>query len=580
MFPENNGSESPDDATAATRPPTANIATVDTTSSDTTPPQAECKNVGLGHAKKSGTPESVSGPRSRRTSSPINQSPLRRSSAKKTAILGNNSTPKVFNHAQIQEQATQLGPSEEDLLLVLMHRCRERGLESIKADAKTQKLELQVFELHAENIELLQERENLSLAQNRLQEEYQELRSSIDVFKARFKKVKNLGDHINHHFEMLREDSKEINKSIADLRDTGKEVQASIQEATTSVQKYEAELHGHKAKVATVELDVANKLKDASTKSAVEANIVKDLRRDKGRLEAHVLNLEHARQKHDLATTESHKGLSSELSKVTSRLDEIDTAVTVNHCLSEFVEQCSSIITPLQKELEAQRDRTGALIGDLNKTITKEGDSVRCAIRHLSNVEASAVLKQTSDDLKGHMNKKLSTLLHSQAEIARLEEQLKGSQSLVEQLRKDVDRSDSLVDSLRKDIETSSAVSGAQLEIYIEVEKQRDVLQEKCTSTKAELTVERQNARQKAAEAEAEVERLRKLADHVEFERQAIEKRLAESQEELTVLRKTNERILREVRLPQIVHPLLTLKSGRGCSERSQSRVPAESGDL
>jgi chromosome segregation ATPase len=448
----------------------------------------------------------------------------------------------VFNRGPVKGIENHVGPSEEDLLLVLMHRCRERGLDSRKSNAKIQRLELQVFELHAENIRLARDRETLSLAQTKLQEEHQELRTCLDEFKTRFKKVKNLGDHISRRFEELHIDRKEIDDSIAEIRETGKQAQNSLHDAAASFQKHEAKLHEYKANVATVKL-----------------NIIRDLQRNKGRLEAHILNLEHARQKMDLANIESSKDLNSTLSKVSSRLDNIDTATIMRGCLADFVEKCSTLNTSLQKELEDQRNATGAHFGSLDKTITKEGDSLRCAIQHFSTVAAPGILRQIADDLKNQITKEVSSSIQSQSVVSHLTEQLKGSQSQVEQLRKALDQSESLGDALRKDIETSSAASGAQLDKYVEMERQRDIFRDNYTSMKAEVTIERQSAKQKAADADAETQRLRKLADQVECQKQAVEKRLIELQDQVKTLQKTKDQVLSEVRLPQIMNAVANI---------------------
>ncbi len=444
-------------------------------------------------------------------------------------------------HLQMTPESTS--PSEEDLLYVLMHRCRERGEATQRSMTKIQTLEHRNFELHFQTQEISQERDAAIAAQNDAIERHSSLQTNLDGFRSRYRKLKDFARSTHEDLVLLRRSADEQKASIQGLRQLGDEVQTALRDAGTEVQVVRTSLDKQRQGLAVIHSEasrIVSESRHVSAELGVSSGRIKELTREKGRLEGHIVSLENAQQRATYAARNSNQDASTALAKVNQRLDGIEFAALQPPRPSSAAEQCLVLL----RSLHEGKEPTAKDFQKLAKSVTTLKTMVVNGVQSIGGDLRSLQVPKRAEDSEKLVEKlakfaadlQLSAphVQHSNAERIELKARLRGALDTIENLQKSVAQADSYVATFQKGMETVSSSFSAQQKRLVQLQNQSDQFQIRWNSkTSALATVERESADRTQSMSE-EIARLLELLSAQRFERAVVEEDLRLARQEPT----------------------------------------------
>ena len=190
-------------------------------------------------------------------------------------------TTSAPKHVQMKSESAP--PSEEDLLFVLMHRCRERGDATKRSMTKIKTLEHRNFELHKKTQEICQERDNAIAAQTEASEKYSSLQTSIESFKSKYSKLKDFARSTHQDLLLLRQSADAQKITFHDLKQIGDQVQTSLRDAGAGVKIVQTSLNKQKQRLAVVRFEadrIVSESTHTSAKLSANSGRIKELTQD------------------------------------------------------------------------------------------------------------------------------------------------------------------------------------------------------------------------------------------------------------------------------------------------------------
>ena len=442
-------------------------------------------------------------------------------------------------HAHMTLESTL--PSEEDLLYVLMHRCRERGEATQRSMTKIKTLEHRNFKLHKKAQEIYQERDNAIAAQTEASEKYSSLKASLEGFKSKYSKLKNFARTTHKDLLLLRQAADMQRASFQDLKQLGDHVRSSLRDAGSSVRIVQTSLDKQKQGLATIRSE-ADRIVSESTQAAANLSAgsgrITELMKEKNRLEEHVVSLENAQQRATQAARDSNRDVSTALVKVTQRLDGIEFAALQHPQPSNAAEQCLVLLQTLHQGKEpAAREfqELAKSVAALQDTVLEGVQSIGRDYRSLQTMKRGQDLGMVVEQLKRYVEGLQFSVLQvqqSNEERVALEARLEGAQEMIKELQKSVARVDSYAATFQMGMETISNTSNAHRERQTQLQSQIDQYQIRYTSRCSELATVKQELTDKCQAMEKEVDRLQALLSCETSKREDIEEKLRSAQSE------------------------------------------------
>lgn len=457
----------------------------------------------------------------------------------------------------VQMTSEPAPPSEEDLLFVLMHRCRERGDATKRSMAKIKTLEHRNFELHEKTQRICQERDDAIAAQTEANERYSSLQTSIESFKSKYSKLKNFARSTHQDLLLLRQSADVQKVTFHDLKQLGDQVQTSLRDADAGVQIVQTSLNKQKQGLAVIRFEadrIVSESTHTSAKLSASSGRIKELTKDKGRLEGHIVSLENAQQRATQAARDSNRDVSTALAKVTQRLDGIEVAALKPPESSDAAQQCLVLLQSLQQDKEPTAKEFQELaksVTVLKNTVARGVKSIGGDYQKLQMVQRAEQSGKVAEQLKEYVEGlQLSTseLQQSNEERVRLESRLKGARDMIEELQKSVARANSYVATFQLGMQTMSGTCNAQQERQTQLQTQTDQFQIRYTSKCSELATVKQELANKCEAMVKEVARLQGLWTAEESKRTALEEDLSTArQNNLEAVNENNQELRTKV---------------------------------
>jgi hypothetical protein len=437
-------------------------------------------------------------------------------------------------------------PSEEDLLLVLMHRSRQRGEAVDRLKAKIKTLEHRNFELHVETTSSRQELDDTLAAHTELKQRHTLLQTKLDEFTTRYCKLKAFARSAHQDFVTLRQDAEKQNASIRGLTQVGEEMQASMQDVRTGTQTAQSSLATHIRGLASVRSEtqkLVSSAKQLSVDLSSKTDRVMELQRDKGRLEGHILYLEHAKQRASQASRDSSQDVASALTKLESRVDEINCSTLLPPQIA--IEQCLALVLALHKKKEVsieEFEKLSKTVTALGTTVADGVETINASFQCTQNSNASSSHVQIVQELKECLKEMQLSAVHigqSHIDRARLEERLNASAAMIEQLRKSTTLAESHAATFRKGMDSSIGMSKLQQERLTQVQTQNQEYQIRWNTATSNLASMKRNLMNTEEEVGGEIAILYTLVRDEEHKRRV-------SEENAILLQQEHERVLEE----------------------------------
>ena len=422
-------------------------------------------------------------------------------------------------------------PSEEDLLFVLMNRCRERGEAAEKSMTKIRTLEHRNFELHRQTEELCRERDAVLTAHTEANEKSSTLQTRLEDFKSKYYKLKDFARSTHQDLVSLRQTADVQKASFQELRQLGDEVQISLRDAGSGMQIVRSSLERQRQDIAIVRSEADGVISEslhASAELTATSNRVRELMKEKGRLEGHIVNLGNAQQRATLAARASNQAVSTALAGVNRRLDGIQSATSSPPLAQEAIDQCLSLLQTLeQKEVKAAAD-----FEKLAKSVRALKVKVKRGVESIGEGFQSLQAAKGPDEIDEVLNQleKYTTAIQVSADSreyrVRMEERLKSAQALIDQLRKSLASAESQITTVSRGMERAVDSSKAERDRSTQLQNQGDQYQVRWNAMRSELATAKKEFAEKKKEISEETSKLQNLLSTEQSERTAAEENL------------------------------------------------------
>jgi DNA repair exonuclease SbcCD ATPase subunit len=233
-------------------------------------------------------------PRRQTTSSPLTQ-PSR--VTKTRGVRTHN--PSVVTIDLPQDREDNL-PSTQDVLGVLAKRMHKKSAAAQESDRRAKQLESRLFHLINSNRNLQNENNALTAGLHELGDRNVTLQEEVDNFAARYTKIKTFAKDAHSQLLALRESANTQHENIRTLAEVKAAIKIAVQQASKVNRENQLvlttqkrSLNNIRSETQKMSVDLVRLTKDNEAKST---RIV-ELNRDKGRLEAHTINLQYSQER-------------------------------------------------------------------------------------------------------------------------------------------------------------------------------------------------------------------------------------------------------------------------------------------
>lgn len=283
----------------------------------------------------------------------VSKAPIRSNSVSAPAGRVNSATDHIAAPENRALQQSGGGPSEEDLLYLLMYQQRQRT-------ETGNQLRTRCKVLHAANANLTQQNQQY---QSRIEAELatqqtnsanlSSQKAALDDFKARFSKLKAFVNGLGKDYKSLREQGDKIKSSQQALVKEkvlfDKELQAVRTASTTAEQSVRSIL----LQTATVKSEVVpleQSLHNSEEMLKTERGLRLEEQRRAQRLETHVVQLSNSQNRHNSKIQDKQMGILKQLSLITKKVTAVERITSTEPQSPHLpgLDECVSILKRLE----------------------------------------------------------------------------------------------------------------------------------------------------------------------------------------------------------------------------------------
>jgi len=497
------------------------------------------------------SPSSTTGSAERHQSKFSGRQPLYSSRVMKTParIHPQQCTPHRASRPQKSLSSYEQGPSEEDLLYLLMFRSRETA----KSIRKLESIENQNRRLHQEKTLSEARLEKAEIAYRQLSAKQAIGDKSLEAFKEKYYKLKRWALEANKDCEILQNKSVDLNQSLTELTNERVDLRTRLHDLGNFQQNNLGQMDKVRSLInETRQLATINS-SDLSRKDGLLQEKTEHLKREQARgerLEAHIAQLERHKigqdQRFQHERNRQNKVLQELVSELT-RLAVKDTEATLeSKKILESVKACQILLEndpTLGPELihlkETMKSMTELISSRLESTLQRLKEDVS------EQVEKVRTTGET-DEIEQALLESNTELVKSREEAAGLSQIIEHSKVVIELLRsgKQVaeDREAYLKNNTEKLIEALSEGKETSQKQFDHLKATNDALQTKCEAANSQATEYKVQNDEKSGQIKLlEIQR-----DNLQKEKDSIAEQLRNLMEEMLLFRETTKRQIDE----------------------------------
>lgn len=365
--------------------------------------------------------------------------PIHSSRVCKTPVR--NSARRVQSRATPAHAATNTQqPSEEDLLYMLMSRARE----TTTAMKRLAHLEQQNMHLTREKEVTAQALDEAMKAQTQGEQQQTMLRSALDGFKEKYYKLKNWALEANKDCEALQTKALGFTRSIDELNKDRNELLARLRDAQSASRETYRQLKHIRSEVRDTNAVARTTISTVHQMDGVLLAQTEHLRTEKQRcrkLEAHIMLMEHERNKQDTRRHTQSQLLAETLQGISKQLEALAHSNCDKSAESSQLMECKTMLRTLLDKgmatnsgIDSLREVMGSMKDLLDAEARSSSQTFQAAVEALKKELQTATSAQAATLLSEFQsgNKKLT---EAREEIARLHQQSQQTDGILEYLR-------------------------------------------------------------------------------------------------------------------------------------------------
>jgi hypothetical protein len=369
-------------------------------------------------------------PHGRSTSSPLTH-PAR---VRKTrSVRTHNTSPVTIDLTQDREDNL---PSTHDVLGVLAKRMQKKSAAAQESDRRAKQLESRCLGLMDSNRKLQNENHALTTGLHELGDSNAILQEEVDNFAARYTKIKKFAKEAHSQLLALRESANVQHENIRTLAEDKAAVTTAVQRASQGNHENQLmlttqrkSLDNLRSETQKMSVDLVRLSRDNEAKSTRIA----ELNRDKGRLEAHTISLQHSQERSKQNVKDALNEVAANVRHLTTEVAGMRDAppVPVEAPANPLLGFIAFLLLSLLKNSAQDRRQISDLSENLRlfqHMVVQVGNSFDGRYKALLEAKETASMHNILATLQKHCRDVL-TSTQSNAQIAvekaRLEEQLK-----------------------------------------------------------------------------------------------------------------------------------------------------------
>lgn len=402
-------------------------------------------------------------------------------------------SPRRFSGPRKEVSYSEQGPSEEDLLYLLMSRSRE----TTKSIRKLESVEHQNRQLRQEKILSEARLERAENAQRQLSAKQAIVDQSLETFKEKYYKLKTWALEANKDCEILQNKSVDLHQSLIELTNERDNLRTRLQDLSNTNQNNLGQMDRMRSLINDVRQLATVNIADFSRKDGLLQAKREHLRREQARcekLEAHIAQIERhkIRQDHRFQDEKDrqNKALREILSELTRLAIKDAESTSESKEIFESVKACQVLLKSELKfgpELTQIKDNIESMAELVSSRINSTVETPREDINNqLANARTAGETEQNQQALLENN----AELVKAREEVARLAQIIEHYKVVMELIRngKQVaeDREAYLKNHTEKLIEALSEGRGAAQKQFDLLKATNDALQIKCQAANAQ----------------------------------------------------------------------------------------------
>lgn len=389
-------------------------------------------------------------------------------------------------------------PSDEDLMFVVLHRLQHSQESARKSVVQVKRLENRVFELIRANSKLQDERNTITAKFNELGNRNDVLQANIDIFTARYTKIKTFAKEAHTQLLSLRKSGDGQKEHLQSLVSESAAIRTSVQQAQVQNQETNSALGTQRRTLGAIHSLTQRTSKDMISmvsESKAKSQRITELQREKVRLETHIMNLQHSQQRSDQNARDALSEVSTNVRRLTAKVADIRDSSSNATGLEQnpTLENIAFILFQLLRG----RENDYRQIADLSENVRMFQHAVVQVAQSFDGRQKALLEKTESvytqnilEEIKKHCQNALS-LAHADANSAVertcLKERLDASMQSRTQLEESLSQAHAYAISFQKGMERFLSTSEQQAERESQLRSERDRFQLRWNCATSEL---------------------------------------------------------------------------------------------
>ena len=327
------------------------------------------------------------------------------------------------------------GPSEEDLLLLLMHRSKQRLVNDGQLAARQKDLQRQNVQLQQENNTKQAQLDHETVLRTQAKDE-------LEHFKEKYQKLKRWAVELNQGYGDLGKQGEKLKNSLTELKAEGSALKATVNAAQTLSTQASSTLTGMTPRLNSIRKSVEEHTQalEQIKIQRNEDNALLEERARNQRFEVHITKLETRQQRYDRNAKEQQEKLAEALQQLAQKLDNVQGYIEADPKPLFDVGECLAILQTLDSKNGVSSEdfsRLEVAIEAVSQKLvaceTAIGNAPQADLRQMDSVLYHGLLEQIKGMVDG-LRPDHEKFHQAQQEQARLEERVEGRNAMLREL--------------------------------------------------------------------------------------------------------------------------------------------------